>query len=119
MHLNFYHPLKSGLGSAAQFFVSDRDNGLYLKVTKQVSWDDAKRVGSFYANTKDPDKHVMIKFSQVELGNWLLLIEKGTEFKSMHKSSTRTLNFNFSILNLAGLFGRKNPRAIILMLGHL
>lgn len=97
-HFTLYHPNKSNTGSAAQFFVSDRDNGLYLKITKQVSWDESRRAGSFYANTKDPDKHVMIKFSQVELGNWLLLLEKGVEFKSMHKSKDRTLNFTFTIL---------------------
>lgn len=96
MHITFYHPNSKNTGSAANWFVG-RDNNLFLKITKQVSWDEGKRIGSFFANTKNPETHVMLKFSQVEIGNLLLFLEKGTPFKSMHKSKDRTISFNFDL----------------------
>ena len=101
MHITFYHPNSKNTGSAANWFVG-RDNGLFLKITKQVSWDEGKRVGSFFANTKNPEGHVMLKFAQVEIGSLLLLLEKGVKFNSMHKSKDRTISFVFDLYKKEG-----------------
>lgn len=96
MHITFYHPNSKNTGSAVNWFIG-RDNNLFVKITKQASWDEGKRIGSFFANTKNPETHVMLKFSQTEIGNLLLFLEKGVEFKSMHKSKDRTISFVFTL----------------------
>lgn len=100
-HLFFYHPNAKNTGSAANFFVGN-DNGLWLRLTKQVSWNPEKKTGSFQANAKNPDGNVLIKFSQTEVGGLLLLLEKGTEFSAFHGSKDRTVQFTAKLWKKEG-----------------
>jgi len=95
--IEFYKPQKSGTGTCATFdcvtsLEDPKKNGFYVNLLKQHSWDDSTRNGSFKENVNNPEKHKKIKLNDLELCNFLYVLESGGEkkFSTVHKNGEKT-----------------------------
>jgi Whirly transcription factor len=86
--IQFYKPNSKNTGSACSFWLSPKDNRFYGCIIKQDSWNAAKRTGSFSQNTENPDKKVIVKFSDVEIGGILDAIDNNRGFSAYHDGAT-------------------------------
>lgn len=87
--VTFYKPNASNKGSAAQFQfgLSPTDDGLYVSIVKQASWDDKTKKGSFTANSKDPNKSKKIKLNASEASAICrVLKDHNTKWSTVHKN---------------------------------
>lgn len=93
--IQFYKPNARSTGSACSFYKT-RDGSLMVTLVKQASWNDAKKIGSFQKNTKDPNGNVKIKLSYIEAANILMAIENNIEFKQFHNSEKQSVQIRFA-----------------------
>lgn len=88
MSISYYKPNSKNTGSACSFWLSPKDNRFYACIIKQDSWNAAKRTGSFSQNTENPQKKVIVKFSNVEIGGILDAIDNNRGFSGYHDGAT-------------------------------
>ena len=86
--IQFYKPNSKNTGSACSFWLSPKDNRFYACIIKQDSWNAAKRTGSFAQNAENPEKKVVVKFSDVEIGGILDAIDSNRGFSAYHDGAT-------------------------------
>lgn len=89
--LQFFKAQKNGNGSAANFSFNSKDGAFYVEIVKQTGYDNAKNLGSFKGGAK-----LNSKLSLTEIGSFLNAIYNKQEFKSVHKTSDRTLTISFA-----------------------
>lgn len=98
MRIQFYKPNPKVTGSAASFNTNAKGE-LWLQMIKQASWDNQTKRGSFAANSKDRDKTVGLKFNAMEAASFIDVIERNSEFSSVHSVKTANgqsiTNFRF------------------------
>jgi hypothetical protein len=95
MSISFYKPNSKNTGSACSFWLSPKDNRFYACLIKQDSWNAAKRTGSFSQNTNNPQKKVIIKFSDVEIAGILDSIDNKRSFTGYHDGATTQFSTSF------------------------
>jgi len=95
--IEFYKPQKSGAGTCATFdcvtsLEDAKKNGFYINLLKQHSWDESTRNGSFKENVNNPEKHKKIKLNDLELCNFLYVLESNGEkkFSTVHKNGDKS-----------------------------
>lgn len=100
---DLYKPNSYNNGCAFSFKIVDQDKQgnkaepvLMVQAIKQASWDKTKRVGSFSANAKNPEKNIFVKFSISEAGGILDTIETGRPFKAFHSFGEDKTQIAFS-----------------------
>lgn len=94
-----YKPNSYNKGTASQFQygLKPGDDGLYVSIVKQASWDDKTKKGSFAANAKDPSKNKRIKLNAAEAGAIYQVLTTTTEkWSSVHKTADKTTSLSFS-----------------------
>ena len=97
--VTYYKPNSFNKGSAAQFQYGLKagDDGLYVSIVKQASWDDKVKKGSFSANSKDPTKNKKIKLNATEAGAIYQVLTSPTEkWSSVHKTADKITSLSFS-----------------------
>lgn len=82
--LHFYHPSKSGNGSACSFSDSLNNDCVYASILKQSGWDEKNSNGTFKASLEDKTMSVTIKLSDLEIAAILDCIERGRQFSTFH-----------------------------------
>lgn len=90
MPLNFFKAQATGKGSAASVKFTSKDQSFFIEVIKQVSWDENKKIGSFIGGAK-----VCTKLSMNEVGGMLSAAKNKSEYKTFHKTDTRSLQISF------------------------
>ena len=93
--IQFYKPNSKNTGSACSFWLSPKDNRFYACIIKQDSWNATKRTGSFAQNTENPQKKVIIKFSNSEIGGILDSIDNKRSFTGYHDGATTQFSTSF------------------------
>lgn len=83
MSLFIYKPNGKNTGHACNFQLTStgESKGVYLNMIKQVSWDNAKKIGSFTGGAK-----VVVKFNQTEIAAMLDSLESGRDLSLFHTS---------------------------------
>lgn len=96
--LQFYKPNPKSTGTACSFWInSDEKDGItfWCSLIKQYSYDAKRRQGSFVENKKNPEKRVIIKFSDGEYAGIIDAIERNSEFSGYHGSQNQVVKFKF------------------------
>ena len=86
--ISYYKPNSRNTGHACSFWLSPKDNRFYGCLIKQDGWNAAKRTGSFAQNVENPQKKVVVKFSDTEIGGILDALETNREFTAYHDGAT-------------------------------
>jgi len=88
MSISLYKPNSKNTGSAFSFQAGidnkSQELTLYIKAVKQHSWDADKRQGYFHQNAKDPDKNIILKFNEFEIGSFIAAIDNRVEYSTFH-----------------------------------
>lgn len=99
---DIYKPNSSNSGCAFSFKIVETDKeGNKIKPTllvqsiKQATWDSKKKIGSFSANAKDPEKNIYFKLGENEVGGMLNAIENYTEFSAFHSYNDDKTQISF------------------------
>ena len=92
--IQFYKPNKKVTGTACSFWLN-RDGAVMASMIKQASWNDERRIGSFAGNKDNPQKRVIVKFSNVEVAGIIDVLESNREFSEFHRSKNQTLQIRF------------------------
>tara|TARA_Y100000310_G_C20547814_1_gene746493 strand:- start:16 stop:690 length:675 start_codon:yes stop_codon:yes gene_type:complete len=93
--INIWKPNPKNTGTACRFWIN-RDNAIMGSLIKQASWDDRKKKGFFQQNKEDPDKNVIIRFSQKEIADIINVLVRSTEFSTYHRSPKQILQIRFT-----------------------
>lgn len=94
--MQFYKPNPRNTGHCGSFQLSPDNKCVFLTIIKQSGWNDAKKLGSFSENRKDPTKSVNIKFNEIELGGFLDAICRNIEYSMFHKFENSSCSIKFS-----------------------
>ena len=88
MSVLLYKPNPKTTGAAFTFQAGtdskSQEPVLYIKSVKQHSWDDVKKKGYFHPNAKDPEKNIILKFNEFEIGSLISAIEGRREYSTFH-----------------------------------
>lgn len=101
MVVQFYKPNPKNTGCAVSFDLGvnnkakSQDYCVFAKAIKQFSWDDERKTGSFSGNAKDPEKSLILKLNENELGGLIWAIEHYEEFSAFHKFQENTTQIFF------------------------
>lgn len=90
MPLQFYKAQSSGKGAATSISFSSRDKCFFVEIVKQTSWIPEKRIGSFKGGQK-----IVTRLAMTEVGSMLASIKNKSEYKTVHKTSDRTMQISF------------------------
>lgn len=82
MNLQFYKGNAKVTGTACSF--QTKGNSLFVNFIKQHSWNEAKKLGSFRENAKNPEKTTVLKFNAVEAAGIVDAIDRNSEYKFYH-----------------------------------
>ncbi len=82
MNLQFYKGNAKVTGTACSF--QTKDTSLFVNFIKQHSWNEAKKLGSFRENAKNPEKTTVLKFNAVEAAGIVDAINRNAEYKFYH-----------------------------------
>ena len=88
MSISLYKPNSKNTGCAFSFQagLDNKTNELvlYIKAVKQHTWDSDKKQGYFHQNAKDPDKNIILKFNEFEVGAFIASIDNRVEYSTFH-----------------------------------
>lgn len=82
MNLQFYKGNAKVTGTACSF--QTKGTSLFVNFIKQHSWNEAKKLGSFRENAKNPEKTTVLKFNAVEAAGMVDAIDRNAEYKFYH-----------------------------------
>ena len=88
MSIQIYKPNSKNAGSAFTFSKSkDKKSNqpvFYISAIAQHSWNDDTKTGSFAGNSKNPEKTINVKISEVEAGSFLSAFSSRYEYTAFH-----------------------------------
>jgi hypothetical protein len=87
--IQFYKPNSQNTGNAFGFRLGSKAQAesepcVYMTAVQQHSWNAKTKNGSFAENAKNPEKSILVKFNENELGGFIYAIEKYQTFKAFH-----------------------------------
>lgn len=86
--IQLYKPQKNNLGCAFSFNVGrtgkEKEPCVYINAVMQHSWNEKTKNGSFAENAKNPDKTIVVKLNEFELGGFINAIENYGEYSGFH-----------------------------------
>ena len=89
--LQFYKPNPSSSGYGIGLSFNSKEAKLYVEVIKQVSWDAAKKEGSFKGGKK-----FNVTFNSNEIGAILNTLERGLPSKFFHSTAKGSVSIDVS-----------------------
>ena len=93
--IHFYKPNPKNTGTACSFWHNSKESTFFGSFIKQASWNAKNRRGSFSQSRGNPNKEVIIKFSDVEIGALIDCIERDVETSGYHQSQKQIVKLNF------------------------
>lgn len=104
MKLTIFKPNSRNTGAMASFKFGPAEKGkdlksdlaLYVEIVLQAKWNDQAKTGSFKENAKNPDKKVIIKLNEFEIGGLINAIKRGVEAKGYHSTSAGHIQYGFT-----------------------
>ena len=93
--VHFYKPNLKVTGTACSFWHNPKENTFFGSFIKQDSWNSKTKTGSFSKNKGNPEKEVIIKFSNVEIATIIDCIDRDVEHSGYHQSQKQIVKFNF------------------------
>jgi len=99
MSIQIYKPNSKNTGSAFTFSKSkDKKTGkpvFYISAIAQYSWNEDSKTGSFSGNSKNPEKTINVKISEIEAGSFLSCFSSRYEYTAFHSydNSNTTIKF--------------------------
>jgi hypothetical protein len=97
--IKLYKPNSKNTGCAFSFSLGtsgkDKEPSVYVNGIQQHSWNEKTRNGSFAENAKNPEKTIIIKLNEFELGGFIHAIEQYTEFKAFHTYEDNKTSISF------------------------
>jgi hypothetical protein len=97
--LQLYKPNQNITGSAFSFNLGtkgkDREPCVYVNAVQQHSWNYETKNGSFAENAKNPEKTVIIKLNEFEIGSIINAIENNEEYKGFHTFGENKISIIF------------------------
>jgi hypothetical protein len=101
--IQIYKPQKNNAGCAVSFRMGvsgkSKEPRVYVNAIMQYSWNEQTRNGSFSENAKNPEKTVIIKLNEFELGGLINAIENYTEYKGFHSFGDNKTAISFKPYN--------------------
>jgi len=104
MKLTFFKPNSKNTGALFAFKFGPDGKGqdlkgdlaLYVEAILQASWNPTTKSGTFKENAKNPEKRVILKLNEFEIGGLINSIKRGVESKGYHTSPGRAGHVQFS-----------------------
>ena len=100
MSLSIYKPNSSNSGAGFSFQIGldakSRENVLYIKSILQHTWDSQKKQGYFKDNLNNPDKNIVLKFNEFEIGHIIHAIRTRTEYNTFHSFGNDKTSIRFT-----------------------
>jgi hypothetical protein len=94
-----YKPNSRNLGCAFSFNLGQtgkaKEPCVYINAIMQHSWNDKIKNGSFSENAKNPDKTIIVKFNEFELGGFIHAIENYCEYNTFHTFEDNKTSIQF------------------------
>ena len=86
--IQLYKPNSKTSGCAFAFNMGktgkNQDPCVYMNAIMQHSWNDKTKNGSFAENAKNPEKTIIVKLNEFELGGIIHAIENNSEYSAFH-----------------------------------
>tara|TARA_B110000305_G_C19465813_1_gene657842 strand:- start:5361 stop:5906 length:546 start_codon:yes stop_codon:yes gene_type:complete len=99
MSISIYKPNAKNSGSGFSFQVGmsskNYEPTLFIKSILQSSWNSDKRVGSFKGNLDNPDKNIIVKFSEYEVGHIIHAMRTRCTYTTYHSYESDKTNIKF------------------------
>ena len=100
MSISIYKPnsKNSGAGFSFQMGVDSKSKEptLFVKSILQHSWDGNKKQGYFKDNLDNPDKNIIVKFNEFEMGHIIHALRTRIEYTTFHSFGDDKTNIKFS-----------------------
>lgn len=97
--IKLYKPNSKNTGCAFSFTLGtsgkDKEPTMYVNGIQQHSWNEKTKNGSFAENAKNPEKTIIVKLNEFEVGGLIHAIEQYTEFKAFHSYEDNKTTINF------------------------
>jgi hypothetical protein len=97
--IQLYKPNSKNTGCAISLRMGvtgkEKEPCVYLNAIMQHSWNEKTKNGSFSENSKNPEKTIVIKFNEFELGGIISAIENYSEYKAFHSFGENKTVINF------------------------
>ena len=88
MSISIYKPNAKNSGSGFSFQMGrdskNKEPALFVKSILQHSWDADKRQGYFKDNLDNPDKNIIVKFNEFEIGHIIHAFRTRIEYTAFH-----------------------------------
>lgn len=100
MSLSIYKPNSSNTGAGFSFQIGldgkTRETVLYIKAILQHSWDSQKKQGYFKDNLENPDKNIVLKFNEFEIGHIIHALRTRNEYNTFHSFGDDKTSIRFT-----------------------
>lgn len=97
MKVQIYKPNSRNQGCACSFSRSFKDGSVFINAVQQASWDEAKKLGSFSANAKNPDKSVAVCLNAFEMANMIDAIDNWRNVELFHVHNDNKTSIKLTI----------------------
>ena len=88
MSIPIYKPNAKNSGSGFSFQMGidskNKEPALFVKSILQHDWDSEKKQGSFKGNLDNPDKNIIVKFSEFEIGHIIHAMRTRSTYTTFH-----------------------------------
>ena len=89
--MQLYKANKSNKGCACSLSFNSKESALFIQLIKQVSYDEARHLGSFSGGEK-----ITIKSSLGEIGSLIDALKRNVEYSTVHQSKDATTQIWFA-----------------------
>jgi hypothetical protein len=94
-----YKPNSRNSGCAFSFNLGqtgkNKEPCVYMNAVMQHSWNEKTKNGSFSENAKSPEKTIIVKLNEFELGGLILAIENNTDYNAFHTYDDNKTSIQF------------------------
>lgn len=94
-----YKPNSKNTGCAFSFNLGQtgktKEPCVYINAIMQHSWNEKTKNGSFAENAKNPEKTIIVKLNEFELGGMINAVENNTEYVAFHTFDENKTSIQF------------------------
>ena len=103
MSISIYKPNSKNTGAGFSFQMGydskNKEPALFVKSILQHTWDAQKKQGYFRDNLDNPDKNIIVKFNEFEMGHIIHDFRSRMEITTFHSFGDDKTNIKFSPWN--------------------
>lgn len=113
MSIQIYKPNSKNTGSAYTFSKSkDKKDGspvFYISAIAQHSWNEDTKTGSFAGNSKNPEKTINVKISEIEAGSFVSAFNSRYEYTAFHSYEGNNTTIKATPWDKSAKISKYNP----------